>query len=123
MSIAVHKVRIGVQDQERAKRFWVDTIGCEVGQDELYGDERWLEVRLPDGVALVLEQRAADAEPVPPGQPNTPVFFGTDDVDATFGELSQRQVRFVQEPIDMPFGRWALFEDTEGNRFPLMRKR
>jgi catechol 2,3-dioxygenase-like lactoylglutathione lyase family enzyme len=48
MSIAVHKVRIGVQDQERAKRFWVDTIGCEVGQDELYGDERWLEVRLPD---------------------------------------------------------------------------
>ncbi|MDP8976036.1 MAG: hypothetical protein M3N28_06695 [Actinomycetota bacterium] len=31
--------------------------------------------------------------------------------------------RFVQEPIDMPFGRWALFEDPEGNRFPLMSKR
>ncbi|MFC6567334.1 hypothetical protein [Actinoplanes utahensis] len=31
-----------------------------------------------------------------------------------------RGVVFRQEPIDMPFGRWALLEDTEGNRFPLL---
>jgi predicted enzyme related to lactoylglutathione lyase len=122
MAIGVQKVRIGVQDQDRAKRFWVETIGCVVAQDATYGDERWLEVRLPDGVVLILEQRDSEPDPVPSGQPNSPVFFGTDDVDATFAEMSGREVRFVQEPVDMPFGRWALFEDTEGNRFPLMSK-
>jgi hypothetical protein len=53
----VNKVLVEVSDQERAKRFWVERIGCEVAQDEAYGDERWLEVRLPDGVVLVLAQR------------------------------------------------------------------
>jgi len=52
MLLGINKVRVGVVDQEHAKQFWVDTIGCEVAQDESYGDERWLEVRLPDGVVL-----------------------------------------------------------------------
>ena len=51
----ISKVRIGVRDQERAKRFWTETLGCDVVQDETYGDERWLEVRLPDGVVLASE--------------------------------------------------------------------
>jgi hypothetical protein len=28
-------------------------------------------------------------------------------------------VTFAQEPVDMPFGRWSMFQDEEGNRFPL----
>jgi predicted enzyme related to lactoylglutathione lyase len=115
----IGKARIGVRDQERARRFWVDTMGCEVAQDQTYGDERWLEVRLPDGVVLILEQAAAP-EPAPPGRPNTPVFLACDDVDDTWRALAARGVAFPQEPIDMPFGRWALLEDTEGNRFPLL---
>jgi predicted enzyme related to lactoylglutathione lyase len=116
----IGKVRIGVRDQERAKRFWVATMGCEVVQDETYGDERWLEVRLPDGVVLILERADGPGDAAGPGQPNTPVFLACDDVDATWRELTGRGVSFPQEPIDMPFGRWALFEDSEGNRFPLL---
>ncbi|MEV6301965.1 VOC family protein [Actinoplanes sp. NPDC051861] len=117
MLTGIRKVRIGVRDQERARRFWTEVMGCEVAQDQTYGDERWLEVRLPDGVLLILE--LADPDPAPPGQPNTPVFLACDDVDATWRDLADRGVSFAQEPIDLPFGRWALFEDTEGNRFPL----
>lgn len=116
----ISKVRVGVRDQERAKRFWTETIGCDVAQDETYGDERWLEVRLPDGVLLVLEKSDGPDPAAPPGQPNTPVFLACDDVDATWRELAARGVEFVQEPIDLPFGRWALLRDTEGNRFPLL---
>jgi predicted enzyme related to lactoylglutathione lyase len=122
MPLGINKVRVGVVDQERAKRFWVEAIGCEVVQDERYGTERWLEVRLPDGVVLVLERHDGPDTSAPPGQPNTAVFFGCDDVDATWRELISRGVSFVQEPTDMPFGRWALFEDGEGNRFPLSPK-
>jgi len=118
----VNKVRVGVSDQERAKQFWTDSVGCEIAQDESYGDERWLEVRLPDGVLLVLELREGPAEAASAGQPNTPIFFACDDVDATWQELARRGVTFAQEPVDMPFGRWSLFEDTEGNRFPLTGK-
>jgi predicted enzyme related to lactoylglutathione lyase len=118
----VSKVRVGVSDQERAKRFWVELIGCEVAQDESYGDERWLEVRLPDGVVLVLEQRGGPVPVAPQGQPNTPVFFHCDDVDATWRQLVERGVTFAQAPVDMPFGRWSLFLDEEGNRFPLTAK-
>jgi predicted enzyme related to lactoylglutathione lyase len=117
--LGVNKVRLGVVDQERARRFWVETIGCEVVQDESYGDERWLEVRLPDGVVLVLERHKGPDESAAPGQPNTPIFFGCDDVDSTSRDLVGRGVGLVQEPVDMPFGRWAMFEDGEGNRFPL----
>ena len=115
----ISKVRIGVRDQERARRFWTETLGCEIARDETYGDERWLEVRLPDGVALVLEKSGGPEPDAPAGQPNQPVFLACDDVDATWRELAARGVEFVQEPIDMPFGRWALLRDTEGNRFPL----
>ena len=118
MVVRISKVRVGVVDQERAKQFWLDKIGCELVQDEAYGDERWLEVRLPDGVILILEQTDGP-EVSPSGQPNTPVFFGCEDVDATWRTLTERGVLFAQEPIDMPFGRWALFKDDEGNRFPL----
>jgi predicted enzyme related to lactoylglutathione lyase len=115
----IGKVRVGVRDQERAKRFWVETMRCEVVQDEAYGDERWLEIRLPDGVVLVLEKADGPDPAVAPGLPNTPVFLARDDVDATWRELAARGVAFPQEPIDLPFGRWAMMADTEGNRFPL----
>ncbi len=119
----IAKVRVGVRDQERAKRFWVETMRCDVVQDETYGDERWLEVRLPDGVVLVLERAEGPDAAASPGQPNTPVFFSCDDVDATWRDLAARGVVFAQEPMDMPFGRWALMEDTESNRFPLLAVR
>lgn len=122
MPLGVSKVRVGVVDQERARRFWVDMVGCEVVQDESYGDQRWLEVRLPDGAVLILERHDGPDERASPGQPNTAVFLGCDDVDATWRDLTGRGVSFVQEPVDMPFGRWALFDDGQGNRFPLTVK-
>jgi hypothetical protein len=53
----VSKVVIEVEDQERAKEFWTEKMGFELAQDAPYGDERWLEVRSPDGaVNLVLDR-------------------------------------------------------------------
>jgi predicted enzyme related to lactoylglutathione lyase len=123
MSLGLGKVRIGVRDQERARKFWVETMRCEVVQDQIYGSERWLEVQLPDGVVLILERAEGPDPTASPGQPNTPVFFSCDDVDETWRELTARGVAFAHDPVDLPFGRWALMEDTEGNRFPLLARR
>ncbi|RGE19092.1 VOC family protein [Leucobacter sp. wl10] len=120
MITGAKKVRVGVADQNQAKAFWVDKLGAEIAQDEAYGDDsRWLKVRLPDGVVILLESRRDDAPDAPDGQPNTPVFLACDDLDTTYRDLSSRGVEFVQEPVDLPFGRWALFTDGQGNRFAL----
>lgn len=61
----VNQVVLTVDDQERAKKFWSETIGFEVVEDSAYGDERWIAVLTPDGhTRLVLGLRHQD-EPVP----------------------------------------------------------
>ncbi len=67
----VSKVVIDVEDQERAKAFWTETMGFELAQDATYGEERWLEVRTPDGALnLVLNLRSGEGSATgSPGEP------------------------------------------------------
>jgi hypothetical protein len=78
MISGIGKVVVPVDDQERAKQFWTTRVGFELRRDESYGDERWIEVRPPDGgPRLVLSPRATD-EPrreLPDELPPSPVFF------------------------------------------------
>jgi lactoylglutathione lyase len=123
MLSGVSKVVITVGDQERAKAFWIDTMGFELVQDAPYGEERWIEVRSPDRTAnLVLDLRAngpAAGPNVPDELPTSNVVFRCADLTGTFDELTARGVEFPQPPIEMPFGSWSMFNDTEGNRFAL----
>ncbi len=118
----VNQVVLHVDDQERAKRFWVDTLGFELAEDSPYGEERWLSVRSPDGaVKLVLSKRrpgrpsGAEGD----GLPDSPVFFYADDVEATYRELSAKGVRFPEPPSKRFFGWWSMFEDPDGTRYAL----
>lgn len=120
MITGIAKVRLGVQDQEMARRVWVEHLGATVVQDEAYGDERWLEVKLPDGVRVVLEPGETFDPDASAGQPNVALFLACDDVRRTHDELSRRGVAFAQEPVEMPFGWWALVDDGQGNRIPLV---
>jgi predicted enzyme related to lactoylglutathione lyase len=108
-------------DQKHAKRFSTTCWGFELRRDESHGDERWIEVRPPDGGPLLLSPRATD-EPrreLPVELPHSPVFFTCADVEATYRELSERGVRFSSPPQRMHFGGWSLFEDPDGTRYAL----
>lgn len=119
----VRKIVIPVDDQDEAKAFWTTRVGFEVVQDTRFGpDGRWLEVTPPDrGVILVLSPRApGDARrEVSEQLPHSDVFFACDDIQATHRELTERGVHFHTPPAQMPFGWWALFEDTNGTRYAL----
>ena len=123
MISGVSKVVLDVQDQERAKAFWTTVMGFELVQDAPYGDERWLEVRSPDGATVLVLGRTAtgpgDRAAVPSELPTSDVMFRCDDLAATYAELTARGVEFPQTPVQLPFGWWSLFNDTEGNRFAL----
>ena len=125
MISGVGKVVIDVEDQDRAKVFWTEKLGFEVAQDTAYGDERWLEVRSPDGaVVLVLSRTSTgpgDRSAVDDRLPTSNVMFRCEDVTATYRDLSGRGVDFPQPPIELNFGWWCLFSDAEGNRFALQQ--
>jgi lactoylglutathione lyase len=116
----VSKVVIEVDDQTRALRFWTETMGFELEQDTSYGDERWVEVRMPDdGLILVLTPRREDSPDAPDMLPTSNVVFRCDDLAKTYEELRSRGVEFPQPPVELSFGWWSLFQDQEGNRFAL----
>jgi predicted enzyme related to lactoylglutathione lyase len=118
----VSKIVIAVGDQDRALAFWTETMGFELVEDAPYGDERWLEVRSPDGqIDLVLELRNGDDRDreVPDHLPTSNVMFRCEDLNDTYEELSARGVEFPQPPVEQPFGSWSMFNDSEGNRFAL----
>ena len=123
MISGVSKVVIEVEDQDRAKRFWTETMGFGLVQDAPYEEERWLEVRSPDRATnLVLELRTgepAERRVTPDHLPTSNVMFRCDDLTVTYEELSARGVDFPQPPVEQPFGSWSMFDDAEGNRFAL----
>jgi lactoylglutathione lyase len=122
----VHKVVIDVDDRQRALEFWTNCMGFSLAQDTTAGDERWVEVRSPDGaVVLVLGRTATgpgDRAGVDERLPTSNVMFYADDVEHAFESLSARGVAFTLPPVRLDFGWWSLFVDTEGNRFALMER-
>ncbi len=118
----VTQVVIEVEDQDRAKAFWTQTLGFELVQDAPYGQERWLEVRTPDKAVVVVLGLRQGPRPTAadPGLPTSNVSFYAEDLQQTYQELSARGVKFPLPPVEQPFGWWSLFEDPDGNRFALV---
>jgi predicted enzyme related to lactoylglutathione lyase len=116
----VSKVVIEVEDLTRALRFWTDTMGFELADDAVNGDERWIEVRTPDRrLILVLSPRRDDRSGGSDALPTSNVFFYCDDLAETYAELRSRGVEFPQPPVELSFGWWSMFRDEDGNRFAL----
>jgi lactoylglutathione lyase len=121
MLTAVRSVAIYVGDQDRAKRFYTETLGFDLIQDTPMGDgpgrPRWIEVAPPDrNVLLVLF--------TPPGSESqigtfSNVLFECDDLQATHKELARRGVEFTEEPSKQFWGWWAVFKDPDGNSYGL----
>jgi catechol 2,3-dioxygenase-like lactoylglutathione lyase family enzyme len=88
----VNQVILEVEDQDRALRFWTETIGFELTRDASYGEDgRWLEVRTRDkAVTLVLSLRLGERPTAPHERPNSDVFFYCDDLPGTYEELLNR---------------------------------
>lgn len=102
---------VPVSDQEKAKDFYVDTLGFELLADQPGVHGRWLQVA-PEGAATSLV--LVDWFPtMSPGSVRG-LLFHTTDVDAECVRLQERGVA-VDGPKNTPWGRQALFSDPDGN--------
>jgi lactoylglutathione lyase len=122
MSIRVKQLIVPVDDQERAKTFWVEQMGFEIINDQTFGDERWLEVSPPgQSLVMVLSLRTSDEirPSAPDHLPHSMIHFTCDDVEKTYQEVSARGVKFPVPPEKRHWGWWSMFEDQEGTRYAL----
>ena len=106
-------VGIPVRDQDRALAFYRDKLGFKVKTDQPFGEQRWIELKIPGadtGVVLFTPQGQED---------RIGSFFNgsfaCDDVRRTYQDLKERGVEFTGEPKEEHWGTFAVFKDSEGN--------
>ena len=118
----IYLASVFVDDQQKALRFYTETLGFRVKHNIPLGEYAWITVvseEAPEGTELLLEP---DAHPavgpyrkalVEDGIPST--SFAANDIGAEYDRLVARGVRFVQPPTDLGSVIAAVFDDTCGN--------
>jgi len=117
-------VKLFVNDQEAARRFYVDQLGFVVFEDNRLGDYRWLLVRPPDtldvAINLELAQTAEQRALVGQQGGGQPLFgLTTDDCRRDYLAMKSRAVVFDGEPKTTPYGTGVLLQDLYGNKLYL----
>jgi uncharacterized glyoxalase superfamily protein PhnB len=114
-------VSIPVRDQQAALAFYTDKLGFRVLTDQPMGDDagaqRWIELevgRSHTGVVLFTQEGHESLIGT-----TMNMSLECDDVEATYRELSERGVEFVQPAQRTGWGQMAIFKDLDGNRFVL----
>jgi catechol 2,3-dioxygenase-like lactoylglutathione lyase family enzyme len=112
-------VNIFVLDQDRAKAFYTEKLGFEVRNDSVLDEFR---LAYPAPPMFSPEDAETLRALVAKGALGGGVIE-TDDCRATYAELVERGVTFLQEPADRPYGVEALFRDDSGNWFSLTQSK
>lgn len=120
---------IFVQDQDKALKFYTETLGFVKKHDVPVGEYRWIALVSPDdqdGTELLLEpndhpaakeyQKKIFAEGIPA------TMFGVADVREEYKRLIKYGVKFTIEPIEMGEVTLAVFDDTCGNFIQIVQK-
>src|ERR1700683_5757489 len=111
-------VGIPVLDQQAALKFYTDKLGFEIATDQPFSStQRWIELRIGNSpTRFVLFTPTGHEDRIG-------TFFNgsiaCDDVEATYRQLRQRGVEFIQTPQKQPWGTFAKFKDPDGNQFVL----
>ena len=110
-----------MSDQDRAREFYVGTLGFELVRENPMGPaQRWVQVA-PKGAATSITL-VTWFDSMPPGSLQG-LVLETDDVDAEVERLTTLGVGFPDGVQDAPWGRYAVFADPDGNRLVLQNTR
>ena len=111
-------VSIPVADQNRALDFYTDKLGFTIITDQPFDEkQRWIELRVPKAeTRVVLFTPEGDEKRIGSFMN---MSYACDDIDKTYTELKKRGVEFEGPPQKQPWGTYAMFKDSEGNRFVL----
>jgi predicted enzyme related to lactoylglutathione lyase len=98
-----------VRDMERAKKFYGDLLGLELGA-QFKG--KWCEFDTPDGKSIGLEMHSPEGSP-------PYLALETDDIAAEVKRLKQHGVKVLLDVQDNKVCKMAIIEDSEGQKLML----
>ena len=117
-----------VDDQDKALKFYTQTLGFVLKHDVPAGEFRWITVvspDVPDGTELLLEpnenpvaqtyQKGIFDQGIPANS------FGVSDIHAEHERLKALGVSFTMDPTEMGPVTIAVFDDTCGNLIQMMQ--
>lgn len=118
----IAKITIYVDNQEEAKKFWVDKLGFVVAFEQAMGPAMtWLEVA-PNHDAqttLVLYNKAMMIQQNPATSVAHPsIILSTDNIEKAYETMKQNQVEVGELQI-MPYGKMFTFKDQDNNEYLL----
>lgn len=109
----IQLLSLPVTDQDRAIRFYVDTLGLDLVSDNAMSpDQRWVQVA-PKGAATSITL-VTWFDTMPAGSLRG-LVLETDDLDGDVAVLTQRGLTFEGGIQEEPWGRYVTFEDPDGN--------
>jgi lactoylglutathione lyase len=114
---AVATVCIFVNDQDRAKAFYLDKLGFELRQDAPMGPSRWIAVA-PRGARteLILYKMDENWEHYRSVLGKSQALtFNVTNMAALHAELKAKGVRITQEPDVQPWGTYMMILDEDDN--------
>lgn len=127
MTQQLANIALVVADYDEAIAWYTQVLGFTLLQDIDMGDgKRWVRVAPPGsngGTALLLAQANTEAQRTRIGDQvggRVGFFLHTDDFVRDHAAMSERGVRFAEEPRHEPYGTVAVFVDLYGNRWDLV---
>ncbi len=107
-----------VEDQPSAVRFWVDRVGFEQRVElDMGPNAKWIEVGPPGAESNLVIYPKTMMQDWSERKPS--IVFECGDIHATYSDMAARGVEFSQEPKEMPWGPFAIFNDEDGNWYGL----
>ena len=120
---AVATVCIFVNDQDKAKAFYLDKLGFELHQDSPMGpDSRWIAVA-PKGARTEIILYKMDENWQHYRQvmgKSQAITFNVSDMAALHADLKAKGVRITQEPDPQPWGTYMMILDEDNNALLLV---
>jgi len=127
--VHLNLVALVVNDYDEAIDFFVGVLGFELAEDSpsLTNDgrpKRWVVVRPPGAATGLLLARAdGPAQQAVVGDQaagRVGFFLRVDDFEDSYQRMRSRDVQFVTEPRDEPYGRVVVFRDIAGNKWDMI---
>jgi catechol 2,3-dioxygenase-like lactoylglutathione lyase family enzyme len=117
IATSIMSVSLQVADQDRALRFFVDVLGCEVRADvELWPGARWVEVVPPGSEVGIALLTAANGLPIG-------VRLGTSDADAAHASLTAAGAQIHEDVLRLDFAPpMFTFNDPDNNLLILIEE-
>jgi len=131
-SIRLAMITLVVSDYDEAIDYYTNCLGFRLIENrEMDNGKRWVVVEPsanPHGLGarLLLAKAASDRQRRAIGNQTggrVGFFLETDDFDATYADMVEAGVTFLEAPRHEAYGTVAVFEDPYGNRWDLIERR